>query len=98
MIGAYLTDNIVLHVSGGLDKYNEPLADTEINLKGKVKIGTALVKDIKGENVFSSMSVMLKSRTISHEDFLEYDGKEYAIISIAKPRDFSWGFMEVFLK
>lgn len=98
MISAYLIDDIVLHVSNGYDKYNEPLADTEVELKGKVKIGTALVKDIKGENVYSSMSVLLKSRTITHEDYVEFDGKEYAIISIKKPRDFSWGYLEVFLK
>lgn len=98
MIGAYLVDNIILHRSGGNDKWGEPLADTDIALKGKVEIGTKLVKDIKGENVYSSMSVMIKSRAIGLEDFVEFDGKTYAILSISKPRDFSWGFVEVYLK
>lgn len=98
MINAYLLDDIVLHRSAGFDKYNEPLADAEIPLKARVKIGTALVKDVKGENVYSSMSVIIKTRTISHEDFIEFDGTEYAILAIKKPRDFSWGFMEIFLK
>jgi hypothetical protein len=98
MLNAYMTDDIILHRAAARDKYNEPLPDEEIPLKAKVKIGTALVKDIKGENVYSSMSVLLASRAISHEDFIEYDGKEYAILSIKKPRDFSWGFLEVFLK
>jgi hypothetical protein len=98
MISAYCTDSIILHRAGGLTKYNEPLADTEIPLKAMVRIGTALVKDIKGENVYSSMSVLLPSRAISHEDFIEFDGVEYAILSIKKARSFSWGFLEVFLK
>lgn len=98
MLNAYLVDDIVLHRAAGRDKYGEPLADTEVPLKGKVEIGTKVVKDIKGENVYSSMSVILASRAISHEDFIEFDGKEYAILSITKPRDFSWGFLEVFLK
>jgi hypothetical protein len=99
MINAYLTDDVVLHVAGVKDKFGTPGADAEVRLKGRVNIGTVLVKDIKGENVYSSMSVLLASRTISHQDFLEYDGKEYAILSIKKSRDFgSWGFLEVFLK
>lgn len=98
MINAYLIDTVVLHQAGAKDKYGEPGADTLVTLKAKVNIGTALVKDIKGENVYSSMSVMLKVRTIGHEDFIEFDGKEYAILSIKRPRDFSWGFLEVFLK
>lgn len=98
MINAYMVDEIILHRAAGADKYGEPLADVEISLRGKVKIGTALVKDIKGENVFSSMSVILKSREISHEDSIEFDGVEYVIIAIKKPRDFSWGYLEVFLK
>jgi hypothetical protein len=93
-----MTDTIILHRSNGNDKYGEPLADTEVTVKGRVKIGTALVKDIKGENVFSSMSVLLKSQTLTHEDFVQFDGHEYAIIAIKKPRDFSWGYLEVFLK
>jgi hypothetical protein len=98
MISAYLVDDIILHRAGVKDKWGQPPADTEIALKGKVEIGTALVKDIKGENVYSSMSVMIESRAISHEDFIEFEGVEYAILSIRKPRDFSWGFIEVFLK
>lgn len=98
MINAYLVDDIVLHRASAYDKYNEPLPDAEIKLKGKVEIKTTIVKDIKGENVISSMSVMLKTTTITHEDFIEFDGKEYAIITFSKPRDFSWGYMEVFLK
>ena len=98
MLNCYMCDSIILHRSNGNDKYNEPLADTEIPLKARVEIGTKLVKDIKGENVYSSMTVTMKVRAISHEDFIEFDGHEYAIISIAKPRDFSWGYLEVFLK
>lgn len=98
MIGAYMMDTIILHRSNGNDKYGEPIADTEITIKGRVNIGTALVKDIKGENVYSSMSVLIKTQTITHEDFVQFDGHEYAIVSIKKPRDFSWGYLEVFLK
>lgn len=98
MLNAYMTDSVTLHRAAGNDKYGEPLVDTEIVLPARVEIGTKLVKDIKGENVYSSMSVILASRAISHEDFIEYNGTEYAIISIAKPRDFSWGYIEVFLK
>lgn len=54
MLNAYMTDDIILHrAASSRDKYNEPLPDEEIPLKAKVRIGTALVKDIKGENVYS---------------------------------------------
>ena len=98
MINAYMLDTIIIHKSNGNDKYGEPLVDSDITIKGRFNIGTALVKDIKGENVYSSASVMIKSQALSHEDFIEFNGKNYAIISISKPRDFSWGYMEVFLK
>lgn len=98
MINAYLIDTIVLHQAGAKDKYGDPGLDAEIPLKGMVKIGTALVKDIKGENVYSSMSVLIKSRAVSLEDFIEFEGVEYAILSIRKPRSFSYGYLEVFLK
>lgn len=98
MIGAYCTDSIELHRSNGNDKWGEPIADTVLAIKGKFKIGTALVKDIKGENVYAAASVMIASQTITHEDRIKFDGKEYVIINIKKPRDFSWGYLEVFLK
>jgi hypothetical protein len=93
-----MTDSIELHRAGGNDKWGEPLADTVLTIKGRFNIGTALVKDIKGENVYSSASVMIASQTITHEDRIKFDGKEYVIINIKKPRDFSWGYLEVFLK
>jgi hypothetical protein len=93
-----MTDSVTLHRATSNDKYNQPLPDAEIVLPARVEIGTKLVKDIKGENVYSSMSVLLKTRAIGHEDFIEFDGVEYAIVAISKPRDFSWGYMEVFLK
>jgi hypothetical protein len=98
MLNAYMTDSVTLHMAASYDKYNEPLPDAEVVLRARVEIGTKLVKDIKGENVYSSMSVILATRAIGHDDFIEYDGVEYAIVAIGKPRDFSWGYMEVFLK
>ena len=98
MLNAYMTDSVTLHRATTSDKYGQPLPDAEVVLRARVEIGTKLVKDIKGENVYASMSVILKTQAIGHEDFIEYGGIEYAIVSIAKPRDFSWGYMEVFLK
>jgi hypothetical protein len=98
MLNAYMTDTVKLHRAASYDRYNQPLPDAEIVLRARVEIGTKLVRDIKGENVYASMSVILKTRAIGHDDFIEYGGIEYAIVSISKPRDFSWGYMEVFLK
>ena len=97
MINAYLTDKAILYRSNGVDRWGEPLPDTEINIACRINEEMRLIKDIKGEDVYAT-SVIMQNRAISHEDFIEIDSKKHAIVLIKKPKNFGWNFIEVFIK
>jgi len=97
MISVYLQDDLVLHISGGYDTHGEPLADTTANIKGKYFEKVRLFHDNKGENVYASGYVMIQSRTVTLEDEVTISGTKHAIIQIEKPKDFSWGFLKLWV-
>lgn len=111
MISAYCTDDVTIIRSGGHDSWNEPLAPTEIPVKGKIEYKTRLVSDLKGEGVVAGTagaamaSAMVRfpesidadlGRGLSHEDRLKFDGVEHAILKIDKPKAFSSPIYEVY--
>lgn len=105
--GAYMTDDITIIKYGGEDSWNEPLATTEIDVKGKIEYKTRLVRNVAGEEVVSSAKILLPEkidavmyRDLMHEDVLKFDGIKHAIIAIGKPKAFSSTFIfkyEVFV-
>jgi len=107
MSGAYDVDEITIVRYGGYDSWNEPLASTDIKVKGKIEYKTRLVRNLEGEEVVSSAKILLPEtiddvlgRDLTHEDVLKFDGVEHAILSINKPKAFSSFFVfkyEVFV-
>jgi len=107
MSGAYMVDDISIIRYGGYDSWNQPLATATVPVKGKIEYKTRLVRDLKGEEVVSSASVLLPEgvdgvlyRDLIHEDVLKFDGVEHAIIRINTPKAFSSFFVykyEVFV-
>lgn len=112
MISAYCIDDVTIIQSGGHDSWNEPLAPTEISVKGKIEYKTKLIRDLKGEGVVAGTagaamaSAMVRfpgsidvdlGRDLSHEDKLKFDGVEHVILKIDKPKAFSSPIYEVYV-
>lgn len=106
MLNAYSVDSVIIHKWNGNDQWGEPLADSLIPVKGYVVWKTRLVRDIRGEEVVSTVSVLLDkkiekaiclNRALAHEDRIAVDGIVRPIVSIAKPKAFSGPHYEVFL-
>lgn len=108
MIEVYMVDPITIIKWNGNDQWNEPLSGTLIDVKGYVEWKTRLVRNQQGEQVESSVTVMLSKkidkaaylgRTVCHEDRIQIGGEDFdrAIIEIRTPKDFSHPHYEVYL-
>lgn len=106
MISAYCVDEVTIVQWNGVDQWNEPLSGTVISVKGYVEYKTRLVRDIKGEERVSSVTVMLPKkidtqlgRPLAHEDrlIIGEESIERAILSIQQPKAFSRPHYEVAL-
>lgn len=98
MIGAYLTDAIVLRDVTSRDQWNEPTtADTAC--MGRVEWTSKLVRDAKGEEVVATGKVYLPlSVTPTHETRIVIDGVEYQVLTITKIGSFSPSHWEVYFR
>ena len=106
MIEAYCVDPLTICKWSGVDEWNEPISGSEIEVKGYIEYKTRLVKDIKGEDVASSVTIKLSKkidnllgRVLSHNDMIQLDGEAFqrAIVNIAQPKAFSNPHYEVYL-
>lgn len=108
MINAYMVDELTIIKWEGYDSWGEPESASAIPVKGYVDFRTHLVRDQKGEERVSSVTVLLPKkierdtllgRKLSHEDRIQIDGESFdrAIIEIRKPKDFSHPHYEVAL-
>src|SRR4030042_299774 len=94
---AYCVDEITILKWTGYDAWNEPLSGETITVKGYVEWKTRLVRNIKGEEVVSAVTVHMPKkidaqlgRELRHEDRLIVGGSlEWGIIAIQEPKDFS---------
>jgi len=106
MINAYCVDPIIILKWNGYDEWNEPLSGEIISVKGYVEYRTKLVRDIRGEERVSSVTVKMPKkidvelgRPLSHEDRLIVgeESIERSIINISQPKAFSRPHYEVYL-
>lgn len=100
MINAYCVDEITIWLSGGNDSWGEPLSGTLIDVKGYVEWKTRLIRNWKGEEVVSTIRVLLPKRldrpawlgrALTHEDKIQIGGESFerAIIDVRTPKDFA---------
>lgn len=106
MINAYMTDLVTVWASSGEDQWGEQLSGAYHDFKARVDFRTRLVRDINGETVPSTVTVLLPKkvdrtlgREISHKDRIQIEGEslDRAIMAIAKPKHFSHPFYEIAL-
>ena len=106
MIEAYCVDPLTIWEWNGNDDWGEPLSSFAYEVKGYIEYKTRLVKNIKGEDVASSVMIRLSKRidtllgrALCHNDMIQLDGESFqrAIINIAQPKAFSMPHYEVYL-
>ena len=106
MFNAYCNDKITIQKWNGNDEWGEPIEATEVIVKGYVEYKTKLVRDIKGENIASQVTIRMPKnidsklrRAFCHEDKIRLEGESFdrAIINILQPKAFSGPYYEVFL-
>lgn len=95
MINALLIDSCILHTRT-FDTNNEP-TDVDVPLSCKAEYKTQWIKDINGEDFLSQANVMIKNRTVTHDYQITFDGKRCPVKKIAKPKFWSYNFIQVFL-
>ena len=99
MVNAYLVDTITHKKTGGVDKYGEPNATTDVKIKGYIDRKTRLIRtNPGGEQVISSAMVMVSDdNSIDHEDSFYFDGADHVILEIREIKHFSKTHYEVYL-
>lgn len=97
---SYMVDDITIVKYAGDDEWQEPDPSSDVSVKGRWEYKTHLVKNIEGEEVVSSATVLLPesvdvdlARALTHEDMLTFDGVEHAIVAIETPKAFSSFFI-----
>jgi hypothetical protein len=81
MIEAYLNQNIILKTVTSINEYNEPIFTTS-TIKARLEYDRTMVKNEKGEEVVSEARLFTVNQ-IKADDVINYDGKDYPIISVA---------------
>ena len=107
-IDAYMVDDLTILMWNGEDTWGEPLSGTMVEVKGYIEWKTRLVRNVLGEEVTSSVTIMLPKkidkaaylgRALCHEDRIWIGGESFdrAIIVIGTPKAFSRPHYEVAL-
>ena len=99
MLNAYSVDTFTLWKWNGTGAWREPVAPTELTVRGYVEYKTKLVRNIVGEQVASTVQIYIHKanidaalgRALNHEDRITISGDSFdrPIISIGQPKDFS---------
>jgi len=99
MLNAYLVD-IVYVARPTRDQWGEITMLTLTEVRARIDWTVHRVINFKGEEVLSDKMVLMHERDIHPDDFVRVDGasgKDWPVIKIAKPKDFSWNIVEVYL-
>jgi len=99
MIGAYLTDPVAIVKAGVPDTFNERPDPVVTPTMGYIEWKSKLIRNVKGEEVVSSGSVLMRfDATLSHADKIRIGDVDYSILRIQVLKDFQNVGMMVFLQ
>lgn len=96
MIKAYLVDQVSL-LREHRDEYGEIISTDIEAIACRVDWKRRRITNERGEELISEALIMLESRDVHEDDKIRIDAKDWKILRIAKPKDFSWGFIEVYI-
>ena len=96
LLDVYKTESITWLVAGTPDQWGTYPAPAETAIAARVTWKTRWVRNLAGEQVVSSCSVLM-TQMPSHEDRISISGVEHAIVAIHEVKDFSISHYEVFL-
>ena len=98
MINAYLTDLVTItRYARDIHGERSIVVSTSGTAKARFERIDKVIKDVKGMEVISAGRVILQTQTLTHEDTITYAGREYVILNIDRPKDFGWGYLEVWV-
>jgi hypothetical protein len=90
MSDVYDMDSFTLNIHGGYDTDNMPIAGSTATKAGFIERKQRITVDANGENVLSSANILMEYlSTITLEDTVTFDGKDWNIISIGIEKDFT---------
>ena len=88
-----------LNTSGGYDANGSKQAATTSTVTGLIERKRHLVIDSKGEQVVSSANIWIDyNSTITLEDSVTFDSKNWIITAISHPKDFTFQKTHIFLR
>ena len=96
MINAYLVDTVKF-IRPQRDKWGKTVGETVAVVPARKVYKMRRILTAAGEEAKSELTIMAQDRDVNLADLLEVDGQRWAILAIKRPRDFSWGFVEVIL-
>lgn len=90
MSDVYDMDSFTLNIHGGYDADSMPIAGSTSSKAGFIERKQRVVVDANGEQVLSSANIFMEYlSTVTLEDTVTFDGKDWNIIAIGVEKDFS---------
>ncbi len=96
LLDVYKTEAITWLVAGTPDQWGTYPAPAETAINARVVWKTRWVRNLAGEQVVSSASLLMTEMP-THEDRFRISGVDHAIVAIVEVKDFSVSHYEVFL-
>lgn len=90
MSDVYDMDSFTLNIHGGYENNNMPKAGTTAEKAGFIERKQKITVDMNGENVLSSANIFMEYLpTVTLEDTVTFDGRNWNIVAIGVEKDFS---------
>lgn len=90
MSDVYDMDSFTLNIHGGYDSNNMPADPIPAEKSGFIERKQRIAVDANGENVLSSANIFMEYLpTVTLEDTVTFDGRDWNIIEIGVEKDFS---------
>jgi hypothetical protein len=90
MSDIYDMDSFILNTHGGYDTNNMPVDGSTVTKVGFIERRQRIAVDANGENVLSSANILMEYlSTVTLEDTVTFDDRDWNIISIGIEKDFT---------